>query len=113
MLLTERMIEAPVSLAFIASHVELSVRQLERLFKLETGKSPAAFYAQLGLAQSFRLVQPSRIPITEIAIRCGFVSMSHFAQNFRRAYGESPNRLRKAKIGCANQRVSRHRPVPS
>jgi transcriptional regulator GlxA family with amidase domain len=98
MLMMERTIEAPVSLAFIASHVDLSVRQLERLFKLESGMTPSTAYTQLRLAQSFQLVKSCRIPISEIAVRCGFVSMSHFARNFRRAYGESPNQLRKASF---------------
>lgn len=98
LLMMERTIEAPVSLAFIASHVDLSVRQLERLFKLESGMTPSTAYTQLRLAQSFQLVNSCRIPISEIAVRCGFVSMSHFAQNFRRAYGESPNQLRKVSF---------------
>ncbi len=95
MLLMERTIEAPVSLAFIASHVDLSVRQLERLFRLESGMTPSAAYTQLRLAKSFQLVGTCRMPISEIAVRCGFVSMSHFAQNFRRAYGDSPIKLRR------------------
>ncbi|MEO7938821.1 MAG: helix-turn-helix domain-containing protein, partial [Burkholderiaceae bacterium] len=98
MLLMERTIEAPVSLAFIASHVGLSVRQLERLFKLESGMTPSTAYTQLRLAHSFQLVNTCRMPISQIAVRCGFVSMSHFAQNFRRAYGESPIQLRKASF---------------
>jgi transcriptional regulator GlxA family with amidase domain len=101
MLLMERTIEAPVSMAFIASHVGMSVRQLERLFKQESGCSPSAFYVRLRLAQSFELVHTSRLPIAEIAIRCGFVSMSHFAQHFRRAYGASPIQLRKGGLDHA------------
>lgn len=103
MLLMERTIEAPVSLAFIASHVDLSVRQLERLFKRESGMTPSMAYTQLRLAQSCQLVGASRMPIAEVAVRCGFVSMSHFAQNFRRVYGESPNQLRKTRLRQASE----------
>jgi transcriptional regulator GlxA family with amidase domain len=35
------------------------------------------------------------LPVTEIAVACGFVSASHFAEAFRRRYGISPTAARR------------------
>lgn len=99
LLLMERMIETPVSLGFIASHVGMSVRQLERLFKQECGITPSAAYVRMRLAHSLTLLRSSRAPVSEIALRCGYVNRSHFAQNFRQAFGESPSQVRHAASG--------------
>ena len=52
MLLMERNLETPLSAEFIARHVGLSVRQLERLFKTEMGCSPSLFALRIRLAHA-------------------------------------------------------------
>lgn len=99
MLLLERNLGNPVSPAFVARHVGLGTRQLERLFKAELGLSPAGFALKLRLAQAWQLLQNTRAPIGDIALQCGFVNRSHFARSVHAAYSKTPSQLRQAAVG--------------
>jgi len=100
MLLMERNIESPLSTEFIARHVGLSVRQLERLFKSETGTSPTLFALRLRLAHARQRLLHSQDAVADIALQSGFVNRSHFARSFRVAFGETPSALRvKSRAG--------------
>lgn len=109
MLLMERTLGNPLSCEFIAKHVGLSQRQLERLFRLEMGQTPSDFLMSLRLRNAHDLLQTCREPITDIALQCGFVSRSHFAASFRMKYGHSPSSARsRAKAqGTSAQHESR------
>lgn len=94
MLLIERNIENPISCEFIARQSHLSVRQLERLFKMELGISPTAYAESLRMAKAHDLLNNSREPLYQIAIRCGYKNHSHFSVRFKRVYGISPSAVR-------------------
>lgn len=96
MLLIERNIENPISCEFIARQSHLSVRQLERLFKTELGISPTAYAERLRMAKAHDLLNNSREPLYQVAIRCGYKNHSHFSVRFKMAYGISPSALRMA-----------------
>lgn len=95
MLLIERNVENPISCEFIACQVRMSVRQLERLFKLELGMSPSVYAEKLRLNKAHELLRTGKEPLYEIAIRCGYKNHSHFARRFRLTYGTSPSAVRK------------------
>ena len=97
MLLMERNVENPISCEFIARQVKLSVRQLERLFKLEIGITPSAYAEKLRLGRAHELLLQSQEPLYEIAIRCGYKNHSHFASRFRLAYGLAPSAVRSGQ----------------
>ena len=97
MLLIERNVQNPISCEFIARQVHLSVRQLERLFKLELGMSPSAYAEQLRLSKAHELLQTGNEPLYQIALLCGYKNHSHFANRFRLAFGASPSQVRSKK----------------
>jgi transcriptional regulator GlxA family with amidase domain len=90
MLLMDRNLDKPLSSAFIARQTGISVRQLERLFRREAGISPAAYGLRLRLQRAQELLQTGTDSVYDIALQCGFVSHSHFARQFRRAFGVPP-----------------------
>lgn len=94
MLLLERNLESPVTAEFMARHVGVSVRQLERLFKDELGCSPSAFALRIRLSHARQRLLHSQEPVADIALQSGFVNRSHFARSFRDAFGVSPTTLR-------------------
>ncbi len=94
MLLLERNLANPLSSEFVARHVGLSTRQLERLFKAELGISPAGFALKLRLANAHELLLTTRAPISDIGLQCGFVNRSHFARSMLASYGSTPSQLR-------------------
>lgn len=93
-LLIERHISTPVTAEFIAQHVELSVRHLERLFQSELGMGPVAFASRLRMQTAYGLLVSTDAPILNIAMECGFMSNSHFSRCFKQAYGKSPTQVR-------------------
>jgi transcriptional regulator GlxA family with amidase domain len=73
-----------------ARRVGLSTRQLDRLFTEKLRRSYARHYRTLRLVRARDLLRQSAIPISEIAIGCGFSSASHFSRAYREAYGLTP-----------------------
>jgi transcriptional regulator GlxA family with amidase domain len=94
--LMEAAIEEPVPLAALTQRTGVSQRQLERLCKRYLGATPAQYYVQLRLERARRMLRQTDMSIAEVAIACGFVSLSHFAKVYRRHYGLSPREDRKA-----------------
>ena len=74
----------------------MSQRQLERLCKRYLGATPAQYYVRLRLERARRMLRQTDMSVAEVAIACGFVSLSHFAKVYRRHYGLSPREDRKA-----------------
>lgn len=95
MLLMERHLADPLSAEFIAQHVNVSVRHLERLFQTELGKSPLAFAAELRLSNAMHLLVSTKNSIIDIALQCGFLSNSHFSRCFRNQFGKTASQVRE------------------
>ena len=94
--LMEAAIEEPVALSELTRRTGVSQRQLERLCKRYLGATPAQYYVQLRLERARRMLRQTDMSVAEVAIACGFVSLSHFAKVYRRHYGLSPREDRKA-----------------
>ena len=87
--LMEANLAEPLSLIEIADHVDLSRRQIERLFRTEMGRSPARYYLEIRLDRARHLLIQSSMPVVEVAVACGFVSASHFSKCYRELYARS------------------------
>ncbi|WP_348630178.1 GlxA family transcriptional regulator [Mesorhizobium sp. M7A.F.Ca.CA.004.05.2.1] len=92
--LMEGNLSEPLSLIEIADHVDLSRRQIERLFRTEMGRSPARYYLEIRLDRARHLLIQSSMPVVEVAVACGFVSASHFSKCYRELYARSPQQER-------------------
>jgi transcriptional regulator GlxA family with amidase domain len=79
-------VEDPLSTDDIASHVALSRRQLERLFKQHLGLMPSRFYLDIRLQHARKLLRETRHSLLQIALMCGFASGSHFSTTYSTVY---------------------------
>jgi transcriptional regulator GlxA family with amidase domain len=95
MLLIERNLGTPLSTEFIAQHVQVSRRHLERLFLAEIGMSPSTFALKLRLSNAYNLLVTTKNSIIDIAMQCGFMSNSHFSRSFRSVHGKTPSQVRE------------------
>jgi transcriptional regulator GlxA family with amidase domain len=86
----ENNIEDPLSPDEISEIVELSTRQLERLFSRYVGLSPKRYYLKLRLEKARDLLRQTDLSVTDVCVACGFKSLSHFSKSYRLAYGISP-----------------------
>ncbi|MER9191510.1 helix-turn-helix domain-containing protein [Mesorhizobium australicum] len=94
--LMEKNVEEPLSLRDISRRAELSRRPIERLFERHLSTTPWQHYLSLRLTKARQLIEMTAMPITDVAIACGFVSGSHFSKCFREHFKILPSRLRAA-----------------
>ncbi|MEE2946178.1 MAG: GlxA family transcriptional regulator [Pseudomonadota bacterium] len=90
----EESIEEPISPSALAESVNMSTRQLERLFRRYLDRSPKQYYMELRLARARNLLMQTNMSTIDIAIACGFTSPSHFSKCYRTHYGVTPYRER-------------------
>ncbi|MBV7393943.1 GlxA family transcriptional regulator [Mameliella sediminis] len=91
-----RHVEAPLPVAAVARRLQVTPRALERRFRDVLGRGPGATYRALRLNAARRLVEQTRLSISEIATRCGYEDASALTRAFRTAFGETPRDLRKS-----------------
>ncbi len=92
--LMENNIEEPLTLAEIARYVDISRRQIERLFARYFDISPSRYYLELRLTKARQLLLQSDRSVAEVSVACGFLSSTHFSHSFRDIFGLSPTQMR-------------------
>jgi transcriptional regulator GlxA family with amidase domain len=90
----EENLETPLSAQEIADIAGMSPRQTERLFARYLNSTPMGFYAHLRLERARSLLMQTELSVTEVAVACGYRSLSHFAKVYRATYGHAPRRMR-------------------
>jgi AraC-like DNA-binding protein len=79
-----------VSLDDLAALVGRGPRQFSTLFRQAFGTTPHRYLVKARLAEGARLLALGGADVSEIALRVGFCSQSHFTEAFRRSYGVTP-----------------------
>ncbi|MFB4369425.1 MULTISPECIES: helix-turn-helix domain-containing protein [unclassified Pseudomonas] len=83
----------PISLTELTELAGLSVAQLERHCKRIFQLTPRQMIHKARLGEASRLLQQD-LPITEIALRCGYTDHSAFSRQFRALTGLTPSQFR-------------------
>ena len=83
-------IEDPINVADVAEAIGVSVRQVERMFKKTTGKSPLHYYRAMRMKAARQLVLYSKDTMTEIALAVGYASATPMIQNYEEVFGLHP-----------------------
>lgn len=105
----EAHLDQPLTLAHIADVAGFSRFHFHRIFAAATGETLFDCIQRLRLEKSAsQLVLNPDVPVTEIALLCGFSSSSAFARGFRARFGISATAWRKqtqttdlyGKTGC-------------
>lgn len=91
----EASLNVPIDIEDLAESTSLSLRQLERVFHANLGKSPSKFYIELRLARARELLLNTNLGVAAIADICGYQSASHFSRIYRQHFQESPAATRK------------------
>lgn len=84
----------PISLAELTSLAGVSVAQLERHCKRIFQLTPRQMIQKARLEEASRLLLDTALPITEIALRCGYTDHSAFSRQFRALTSLSPSQYR-------------------
>lgn len=97
--LMEANLEEPIGLDELANYVDISRRQLERLFQKYLHCSPSRYYLKLRLTRARQLLKQTSLSIIEVASACGFVSTPHFSKCYREYFGLPPRDERQGIAG--------------
>ena len=92
----ERNTEEPISPSILAKSVNMSTRQLERLFRRYLSRSPKRYYMELRLEKARNLLIQTDMSVINVALACGFTSPSHFSKCYRSHFDRTPYRERGA-----------------
>lgn len=82
-------------LATLASESGYSRAHFLRMFRLATGKTPHQYLMDIRLHEAKKRLSNPALPLSTIAVVCGFSSQSHFSQLFTRAFGFTPGEYRR------------------
>ncbi|MBB3772368.1 transcriptional regulator GlxA family with amidase domain [Angulomicrobium tetraedrale] len=99
LLLMEQHLADPLPIADIARRLQLSTRQLERLFQTVMGQRPAEFYRRLRLRYARFLLDTTGRSVTDIALEAGFSDCAHFSRQFKAQHGFTPSDARAQSPG--------------
>jgi transcriptional regulator GlxA family with amidase domain len=89
----------PVVLSNVARACGLSVRHFQRRFQHAFGFSPQEFLMKTRVSTAMELLEKTNFTASEIAVRCGFMDPSRFAEQFRARTGQSPIAYRRRLRG--------------
>jgi AraC family transcriptional regulator of adaptative response / DNA-3-methyladenine glycosylase II len=85
------------SVASLAACVGVGPRHLYRLFVQHVGASPVTVAHTRRVLFAKRLIDETRLPMTQVALAAGFRSLRRFNDAFQITYGRSPRELRKKR----------------
>ncbi len=102
--LMEANIEQPLTTQELANCINISKRQLERLFRAHLQTTPTSYYQNLRLKESKRLLEQTTLSVVEVAVACGFLSAGHFSKRFRLMYDCTPRAARENYSNRINTR---------
>lgn len=84
----------PLNIQQIADHVGLNRDYLYRIFKEKTGVSIQSHLQETRMMEARRFLDLG-YSVEKTSKLCGFNSLAHFSRQFKRIYGESPQRWTK------------------
>lgn len=84
-----------LSLLDLANQFHLSEKYISRYFKEHFQLTFTSYTNHLRLTCARKLLETTKLPVTEIALRSGFSNISYFIRLFKNSYGVSPLQYRK------------------
>jgi AraC family transcriptional regulator len=91
-------LDVEVGLQQVAEICGLSVSHFARAFRQTFGRPPYRWLTERRIDKARDLMKSSRLPLAEIAIRCGFTDQSGLNRSFKRVHGVSPGVWRRTAI---------------
>lgn len=86
----------PLDVSSIAAHLNMSVRNLTRVFQKQTGMSPAKFVEKARVETARRLLEDTDLPLERISEQCGLGGLVSMRRIFLRHLMTTPSDYRRA-----------------
>ncbi|MEB5421568.1 HTH-type transcriptional regulator CdhR, partial [Pseudomonas aeruginosa] len=78
----------------LAERIQVTRRQLERLFRVHLDDTPSNFYLGLRLDKARQLLRQTDLSVLQVSLACGFESPSYFSRSYRARFAASPSQDR-------------------
>lgn len=88
-------LKAELSVERLARVASLSPRQFSRVFRAETGETPAKAVEQLRLESARWMLEQTSSSIEEVAQESGFADLRRMRSSFLRVFGQPPQVIRR------------------
>jgi AraC family transcriptional regulator len=88
----------PLTLDQLAAEACISKYHFNRLFTRKVGSSPHRYLAGLRLDAAHQMLTSTDLPVSHIAVECGYPSSKHFSVAFSRRFGMTPTECRTAVV---------------
>jgi transcriptional regulator GlxA family with amidase domain len=99
--LLEAHLDGDIALQQVAEACELSVSHFARAFKQTFHVPPYRWLIERRVDRARDLMTNSRLPLADIAIRCGFADQSALNRSFKRIHGVTPRTWRRGQRAAA------------
>jgi AraC-like DNA-binding protein len=90
-------LDGSTPLRSVAQECGLSPSHFARAFAISVGQPPHQWLLEQRVDRARQLLGDSTLPLSEIAIRCGFADQSHFTRVFSAKTGLAPGRWRRVR----------------
>ncbi|GAB3897579.1 AraC family transcriptional regulator [Larkinella knui] len=87
---------SPITLDDVAAQAHLTPSAFCRFFRLHTRKTFSQLLNEVRIEHACRLLQESKLPISQIAFSCGYTNLSNFNRQFKLITGLTPGQYIKA-----------------
>ena len=87
-------VDDPLACEAIARRLNISLRQLERRFKQQLGRTLHGAYRAIRVEKAHQYLQQTGLSVTEVAALTGFSSVEYFSRVYRGTFGVLPSRDR-------------------
>jgi len=89
-------ITGPVLVADLCALIQRSEAHFSRAFRLTFGRSPHAFVIRRRVELAAQYMLQTEMPLSDIALRCGFADQPHLSKHFRQITEHTPAAWRRA-----------------
>jgi AraC family transcriptional regulator len=78
----------------LAGVISMNSHSFWKQFKRSTGMPPHQYLLQCLVEHAQKLLKYKHLPLTDIALQCGFSDQSHLNRHFRKRLGMTPREFR-------------------
>ncbi len=97
-------LQQKLSVQLLADRVAMSVRNFERVFTRELGRTPAHYISQVRVEAAQRQLERTDHPMKRVAAECGFAGVDALRRSFTRFVGVTPKQYRsKVRFSSASE----------
>lgn len=101
----------PVTVSQLANAAGICVRECQRLFSNFLHDTPMQYLARRRIAAAAELLASTDLPITQVAMCCGFETPSYFAKQFKGITGVTPREYRLQSLRIKPDKLWYERPL--